>query len=46
MFSREPGLADLAGQFLNANTLADRLNFGRQFADLLFKDIPNPARID
>jgi predicted nucleotidyltransferase len=46
MFSREPALADMAGQFLNANTLADRLNFGRQFADLLFKDIPNPARID
>ena len=46
MFSREPGLADLAGQFLTATTLTDRLNFGRQFADLLFKDVPNPARID
>lgn len=46
MFSREPALADLAGQFLTASTLTDRLNFGRQFADLLFKDIPNPARID
>lgn len=46
MFSREPTLADLAGQFLTSTTLADRLNFGRQFADLLFKDVPNPARID
>lgn len=46
MFSREPALADLAGQFLTAPTLADRLNFGKQFADLLFKDVPNPARID
>ena len=46
MFSREPVLADLAGQFLTATTLTDRLNFGRQFADLLFKDVPNPARID
>ncbi|MBH0195699.1 MAG: hypothetical protein HP494_08925, partial [Nitrospira sp.] len=46
MFSREPALADLAGQFLTASTLTDRLNFGRQFADLLFKDVPNPARID
>jgi len=46
MFSREPALADLAGQYLNAITLTDRLNFGRQFANLLFKDIPNPARID
>jgi len=46
MFSREPALADLAGQFLTAMSLTDRLNFGRQFADLLFKDVPNPARID
>lgn len=46
MFSREPALADLAGQFLTAPTLPDRLNFGKQFADLLFKDVPNPARID
>lgn len=46
MFSREPALADLAGQFLTATTLTERLNFGRQFADLLFKDVPNPARID
>ncbi len=46
MFSREPALADLAGQFLAATTVADRLNFGRQYADLLFKDVPNPARID
>ncbi|MGQ0665879.1 MAG: nucleotidyltransferase domain-containing protein [Nitrospiraceae bacterium] len=46
MFSREPALADLAGQFLTAPTLTDRLNFGRQLADQLFKDVPNPARID
>jgi predicted nucleotidyltransferase len=46
MFSREPALADLAGQFLNAPSLSERLNFGRRFADLLFKDVPNPARID
>ncbi len=46
MFSREPALADAAAQFLNATTLSDRLTFGRKFADLLFKDVPNPARID
>lgn len=46
MFSREPNLADVAGHFLSATNVADRLNFGRQFADLLFKDVPNPARID
>ncbi|MCP9438825.1 MAG: hypothetical protein NNA20_02580 [Nitrospira sp.] len=46
MVSRDPTLADLAGRFLSGTNLADRLNFGRQFADLLFKEIPNPARID
>jgi len=46
MFSREPALADVAGQFLTAMTVPDRLNFGREFADLLFKNVPNPARID
>lgn len=46
MSSREPSLADLAARFLLATSLADRLNVGRQFADLLFKDVPNPARID
>jgi predicted nucleotidyltransferase len=46
MLSREPALAELAGRFLTATHVADRLNFGKQFADLLFKEIPNPARID
>lgn len=46
MFSREPELADLAGQFLSAMTLADKLTAGQKFADLLFKDVPHPARID
>lgn len=46
MFSREPALADLGGKFLSAVTLPDRLAVARQFADLLFKDVPNPARID
>jgi hypothetical protein len=46
MFSRDPALADLAGQFLTAPTLTERFNFARQFAEHLFKDVPNPARID
>jgi hypothetical protein len=46
MFSRDPALADLAGQFLTAPTLTERFNFARQFAEQLFKDVPNPARID
>jgi hypothetical protein len=39
-------LGDLAGRFLTAATLPERLNFGRDLADTLFKDVPNPARID
>lgn len=46
MASREPALADLAARLLTVPTLAERLNVGRQFAELLFKDVPNPARID
>ncbi|MCS6897359.1 MAG: hypothetical protein NZM29_05240, partial [Nitrospira sp.] len=46
MTAREPNLADLASRFLTATNVADRLNFGRQLADLLFKEVPNPARID
>ena len=44
--SREATLGDLAGRFLTATTLAERLNVGRDLADLLFKGVPNPARID
>ncbi len=44
--SREAGLGELAGRFLLATTLPERLNCGRDLANLLFKDVPNPARID
>jgi len=44
--SRDSALGDLAGRFLTAPTLPERLNVGRDMADLLFKDVPNPARID
>ena len=44
--SREPELGDLAGRFLTAPTLAERLNFGHDLADILFREVPNPARID
>jgi hypothetical protein len=44
--SRDAPLGDLAGQFLTATTLPERLNYGRDMANLLFKDVPNPARID
>ena len=44
--SRDPALGELAGHFLVATTLPERLNCGRDMANLLFKDVPNPARID
>ncbi len=44
--SRDAALGELAGQFLTASTLPERLNCGRDMANLLFKDVPNPARID
>jgi predicted nucleotidyltransferase len=44
--SRDPALGELASQFLSAPNLSERLNSGRQLADLLFKDVPNPARVD
>ena len=44
--SRDAELGDLAGRFLTAATLPERLNFGRDLADALFKNVPNPARID
>jgi hypothetical protein len=44
--SRDAVLGDLTGRFLTASTLADRLNCARDLVPLLFKDIPNPARID
>lgn len=46
MSSRDPALGDLAARFLNAGSLEDRLRSARQFATALFKDIPQPARID
>jgi hypothetical protein len=44
--SRDAVLGDLAGRFLTASTLAERLNCARDLVPLLFKDVPNPARID
>ncbi len=46
MASRDQALGDVASQFLSAATLHDRLTCGRRFADILFKDIPLPPRVD
>jgi predicted nucleotidyltransferase len=44
--SRDAALGELASHFLVATTLPERLNCGRDMVNLLFKDVPNPARID
>ncbi|HEY6263032.1 MAG TPA: hypothetical protein VIW47_15655 [Nitrospiraceae bacterium] len=44
--SRDAELGGLVARFLTASALPERLNFGRDLADTLFKDVPNPARID
>ena len=44
--SRDAEFGELVEQMLNAPTLAERLEFGRQASALLFKDIPNPQRVD
>ncbi len=44
--SRDAPLGEMVGRFLTATTLPDRLNLGRDLADLLFKGVPNPTRID
>ncbi|MGQ0810349.1 MAG: hypothetical protein ACT4OO_03890 [Nitrospiraceae bacterium] len=46
MISRDPAVGEAAGQFLTASTLHDQIHCGRQLAEILFKDVPNPARID
>lgn len=44
--SRDAALGELAAHFLVATTLPERLNCGRDMINVLFKDVPNPARID
>ena len=44
--SRDETFGELLEQMLSAPTLAERLDIGRQTINLLFKDIPNPQRVD
>jgi len=44
--SRDAAIGELASNFLLSTTLPERLNCGRDMVNLLFKDVPNPARID
>jgi predicted nucleotidyltransferase len=44
--ARDPALGECMEAALTASSLPDGLAAARAFADLLFKDIPNPVRID
>lgn len=44
--SRDAEAGELLDRFMNMPAIPERLSLGRQLADLIFKDIPNPARID
>jgi predicted nucleotidyltransferase len=44
--SRDPALGEMAARLLTGGTIDERLETARQFAGVLFKDIPHPARID
>ena len=44
--SRDPAIGGLVERFQLEPTVAGKLNLGQQLADLLFKDVPLPARID
>lgn len=44
--SRDAELGALLDRFMNTTAIPERVSLGRQLVDLIFKDIPNPARID
>jgi len=44
--SRDSVLGELLKQFLTVSNCQARLNLGRQMTDMLFKDTPNPPRVD
>ncbi len=46
VMSRDSAVGEGLTQFLAASALAERLEFGRQLAEEIFKDIPLPPRVD
>ncbi len=46
VITRDAPVGELLERALTAPTLPERLTLGRQLAHLIFKDIPNPPRID
>ncbi len=44
--SRDSAMGDLLAEFLTASSVQQRLEVGRRLADALFREIPNPPRVD
>jgi predicted nucleotidyltransferase len=44
--SREPAIGDLLERFMTSPSIGDRLAVGNQLANLLFREVPHPPRID
>ncbi|HJU03561.1 MAG TPA: hypothetical protein VJ692_00310 [Nitrospiraceae bacterium] len=44
--TRDAAVGDLLERAMTTSTLAERLALSRQLANLIFKDIPNPPRVD
>jgi hypothetical protein len=44
--TRDAAVGDLFDRAMMAPTLAERLALGQELSQLIFKDIPNPARVD
>lgn len=44
--TRDTAVGELFDRAMTAPTLAERLALGQQLTDLIFKDVPNPARVD
>jgi hypothetical protein len=44
--TRDTAVGELFDRAMTAPTLAERLTLGQELTNLIFKDIPNPARVD
>lgn len=44
--SRDGAVGELLDRFLTAPTLSERLGLGRQLVNQIFRDVPNPPRVD
>lgn len=46
VMTRDPAVGELFDRTMNAPSLADRLALGQELTHLIFRDIPNPPRVD